>query len=176
LPTWLHRINSKILSKITLLVLIEILLIVGSFGILAYFQTEQSSLGNSINIAGKNRYLTANLLLQTEKYLYGISPSSDVSQLKDAMSSLEDNIMTLKLGGKISGVDLKPLPSNLLGLWNSVDNRWNIYKTYVTNKILVLPSEARAATSTKTTTDQSLDRKNYHRPVTRQESSRINGF
>jgi len=159
LPTWLHRINSKILLKITLLVLIEILLIVGSFGILAYFQSEQSSLGNSINIAGKNRYLTANLLLQTEKYLYGISPSSDVSQLKDAMSSLEDNIMTLKLGGKISGVDLKPLPSNLLGLWNSVDNRWNIYKTYVTNKILVLPSEARAATSTKTTTDQSLDRK-----------------
>ena len=159
MPTWLHRINSKILLKITLLVLIEILLIVGSFGILAYFQSEQSSLGNSINIAGKNRYLTANLLLQTEKYLYGISPSSDVSQLKDAMSSLEDNIMTLKLGGKISGVDLKPLPSNLLGLWNSVDNRWNIYKTYVTNKILVLPSEARAATSTKTTTDQSLDRK-----------------
>jgi signal transduction histidine kinase len=159
LPTWLHRINSKILSKITLLVLIEILLIVGSFGILAYFQSEQSSLGNSINIAGKNRYLTANLLLQTEKYLYGISSSSDVSQLKDAMSSLESNIMTLKLGGKISGVDLKPLPSNLLGLWNSVDNRWNIYKTYVTNKFLVLPSEARAATSTKTTTDQSLDRK-----------------
>jgi hypothetical protein len=35
------------------LVLIEILLIVDSFGILAYFQSEQSSLGNSINIAGK---------------------------------------------------------------------------------------------------------------------------
>jgi signal transduction histidine kinase len=154
--TWLHRINSKILSKITLLVLIEILLIVGSFAILAYFQSEQSSLGNSINIAGKNRYLTANLLLQTEKYLYGLS-SSDVSQLKNAMSSLETNIMTLKQGGKISGVDLKPLPPNLLALWNNVDNRWNIYKTYVTNKLLTIPSESRiAATITK---DQSLDRR-----------------
>jgi hypothetical protein len=83
LPTWLHRINSKILSKITLLVLIEILLIVGSFGILAYFQSEQSSLGNSINIAGKNRYLTANLLLQTEKYFSScsVSSSSCVSSL-----------------------------------------------------------------------------------------------
>src|SRR5215212_4088603 len=159
LPTWLYRINSKILSKITLLVLIEILLIVGSFGILAYFQSEQSSLGNSINIAGKNRYLTANLLLQTEKYLYGLSSSADISQLKNAMSSLESNIMTLKLGGKISGVDLKPLPSNLLGLWNNVDNRWNIYKTYVTNKLLTLPREAGITTTTKATTDQSLDGK-----------------
>jgi signal transduction histidine kinase len=155
--TWLHRINSKILSKITLLVLIEILLIVGSFAILAYFQSEQSSLGNSINIAGKNRYLTANVLLQTEKYLYGLSSSSDVSQLKNAMSSLETNIMTLKQGGKISGVDLKPLPSNLLALWNNVDGRWNIYKTYVTNKLLTIPSESRiAATITK---DQPLDRR-----------------
>ena len=132
-------VKYKLLSKITLLVIIEILLIVGSFGILAYFQSEQSSLGNSINIAGKNRYLTANLLLQTEKYLYGLSSSSDISQLKDAMSSLEANIMTLKQGGKISGMDLKPLPSNLLYLWNNVDNRWNIYKTYVTNKLLALP-------------------------------------
>jgi hypothetical protein len=87
--TWLHRINSKILSKITLLVLIEILLIVSSFGTLVYFQSEQSSLGNSINIAGKNRYLTANVLLQTEKYLYGLSSSSDTLQLKNAMDNLE---------------------------------------------------------------------------------------
>jgi signal transduction histidine kinase len=147
--SWLHKIKSKILSKITLLVIIEILLIVGSFGVLAYFQSEQSSLGNSINIAGKNRYLTANVLLQTEKYLYGLSSSSsssssDVSELKDTMSSLENNIMTLKQGGKISGVDLKPLPSNLLPLWNNVDGRWNNYKTYVTNTVLALPSEARS--------------------------------
>jgi signal transduction histidine kinase len=157
--SWLHKIKSKILSKITLLVIIEILLIVGSFGILAYFQSEQSSLGNSINIAGKNRYLTANLLLQTEKYLYGLSSSSDISQLKDAMSNLEANIMTLKQGGMISDVDLKPLPSNLLDLWNNVDSRWNIYKTYVTNKVLALPSEARTTTTTTTTTEQSLARK-----------------
>ena len=123
---------------------------------LYYFQSQQTSLGNSINIAGKNLYLTANVLLQTEKYLYGLS--SDASQLKVAMNSLESNIMTLKQGGKISGIDLKPLPSNLLDLWNSVDGRWNIYKTYVTNKVLTLPSEARTTTTTRTS-DQSLGRK-----------------
>jgi signal transduction histidine kinase len=155
--TWLHRINSKILLKITLLVLIEIFLIVGSFGTLVYFQSQQSSLGNSINIAGKNRYLTSNVLLQTEKYLYGLS--SDKSQLKDAMNRLESNIMTLKQGGKISGVDLKPLPSNLLDLWNNVDGRWNIYKAYMTNILLALPSEAGNIITPRTTTDQSLGRK-----------------
>src|SRR5919199_1780296 len=148
--SWLHKIKSKILSKITLLVITEILLIVGSFGILAYFQSEQSSLGNSINIAGKNRYLTAKLLLQTEKYLYGLSSfsSSDISQLKDAMSNLEANIMTLKQGGMISSIDLKPLPSNLLPFWNNVASRWNIYKTYMTNNLLTLPSEARTTINT----------------------------
>jgi signal transduction histidine kinase len=166
--SWWQKINSKVLSKITLLVVIEIVLLVCSFSILAYFQSQQSSLGNSINIAGKNRYLTANLLLQTEKYLYGLASSpppvtSDASQLKDAMSSLESNIMTLKQGGKISGLNLKPLPPNLLPLWNSVDNRLNIYKTYLTNKLLTLPSKARTViiATTKTTTDQSLVRKEF---------------
>jgi len=146
----LERINSKILLKITLLVVIEIILIVGSFCVLAYFQSQQSSLGNSINIAGKNRYLTANLLLQSEKYLYGLS--SDTSQLKVAMNSLESNIIALKQGGMISGIDLKPLPSNLLDLWNTADGKWNVFKTYVTNK-LVTPSQARTAM------DKSLTRK-----------------
>ena len=146
----LERINSKILLKITLLVVIEIILIVGSFCVLAYFQSQQSSLGNSINIAGKNRYLTANLLLQSEKYLYGLS--SDTSQLKVAMNSLESNIIALKQGGIISGIDLKPLPSNLLDLWNTADGKWNVFKTYVTNKLLTPPQAG-------TTMDQSITRK-----------------
>jgi hypothetical protein len=129
LPNLLERINSKILLKITLLVIIEIILIVGSFGVLAYFQSQQSSLGNSINIAGKDRYLTSNLLLQTEKYLDG---TSDASQLKAAMDSLQSNIITLKQGGMISGVDLKPLPSDFFNLWNIVNRNWNLYKTSVT--------------------------------------------
>jgi len=132
------------------LIIIEIILIVGSFGILAYFQSQQSSLGNSINIAGKNRFLTANVLLQTEKYLYGLS--SDISQLKASSNSLQSNIITLKQGGMISGIDLKPLPSNFLDLWNNVDGRWNDYKTYVT-KLLISLSQ------TRTINDKSLAKK-----------------
>jgi signal transduction histidine kinase len=147
----LERINSKILLKITFLAIIEIILIVGSFSVLAYFQSQQSSLGNSINIAGKNRYLTANLLLQTEKYLDG---SSDALQLKAAMDSLQSNIITLKQGGMISGLDLKPLPSAFLDMWKTIYQNWNAYRTSVTQNILfiVLHQEAKAITTSSPAT------------------------
>jgi CheY-like chemotaxis protein len=154
LSNLLERINSKILLKINLLVIIEIILIVGCFGVLAYFQSQQSSLGNSVNIAGKNRYLTANLLLQTEKYLDG---TSDAAQLKAAMNSLQSNIITLKQGGMISGVDLKPLPSYFFNLWNIVNRNWNLYITSVTQ---ILPhQQVKRATSSSalTTTRRAID-------------------
>ena len=147
MPNLLETINSKILLKITFLVIIEIILIVGSFGVLAYFQSQQSSLGNSINIAGKDRYLTSNLLLQTEKYL---DSTSDASQLIAAMNSLQSNIITLKQGGTISGVDLKPLPSRFFDLWNNVSRNWNLYKTSVT-QILTPYGHAKATSSSMTT-------------------------
>ena len=125
------------------MVIVEIILIVGSFSVLAYFQSQQSSIGDSINIAGKNRYLTANLLFQTEKYIDG---SSDASQLKAAMDSLQSNIMALKQGGRISGIDLRPLPSGLLDMWKAIDQNWNDYMTSVTQEILT-PNRAKQTIS-----------------------------
>jgi methyl-accepting chemotaxis protein len=137
----LRRITSKIILKIAILVIIEIILIIGSFGVLAYFESLGSSLGNSINIAGKNRYLTSNLLLQTERYLDG---SSDVSYLKGAIDSFQLNIISLKEGGTISGLELRPLPYEFLNLWNTIDLKWNIYKTSITDKIIIPSQEAKA--------------------------------
>jgi hypothetical protein len=165
LPNLLERINSKILLKITLLVIIEIILIVGSFGVLAYFQSQQSSLGNSVNIAGKNRYLTANLLLQTEKYLDG---TSDASQLKGALNSLQSNIITLKQGGMISGVDLKPLP-DFFNFWNIVNRNCNLYKTSLT-QILTHYQQAKATTSPLTTRTKGIGQ------LILKKTIRINGF
>jgi hypothetical protein len=154
LPNLLETINSKILLKITLLVIIEIILIVGSFGVLAYFQSQQSSLGNLINIADKNRYLAANLLLHTEKYLDGIS---DASQLKAAMDSLQSNIITLKQGGMISDVDLKPLPSDFFNLWNIVNRNWNLYKTSVSQILSYQQAKRATPSSTLTSTTKAID-------------------
>ncbi len=46
---------------------------------------------------------------RTCKVPAGKDRTSDASQLKDAMNGLQSNILTLKRGGMISGVDLKPL-------------------------------------------------------------------
>jgi signal transduction histidine kinase len=58
--------------------------------------------------------------------------TSNASQLKAAVNGLQSNIITLKQGGIISGVDLRPLSSDFLDLWNIVYGNWNLYKTSVT--------------------------------------------
>ena len=154
----LRNLNSKIILKISIFIIIVIILIIGSFGVLAYFQSQGSSTGNSINIAGKNRYLTANLLLQTEKYLDG---SSNISQLEDAMYKLQTNIMTLKQGGTISGINLRSLPSDFLDLSRRIDEDWSIFKTYITNNLLKRHEDGQVTAARSNATAQSTtERKN----------------
>jgi signal transduction histidine kinase len=154
----LRNLNSKIILKISIFIIIVIILIIGSFGVLAYFQSQGSSIGNSINIAGKNRYLTANLLLQTEKYLDG---SSNIPQLEDAMYKLQTNIMTLKQGGTISGINLRSLPSDFLDLSRRIDEDWSIFKTYITNNLLKRHEDGQVTAARSNATAQSTtERKN----------------
>jgi len=154
----LRNLNSKIILKISIFIIIVIILIIGSFGVLAYFQSQGSSTGNSINIAGKNRYLTANLLLQTEKYLDG---SSNISQLEDSMYELQTNIMTLKQGGTISGINLRSLPPDFLVLSRRIDEDWSIFKTYITNNLLKRHEDGQVtATRLNATAQSTTERKN----------------
>jgi hypothetical protein len=74
-----QSLTSKIIYKIALLAAIIIVFIISSFATLAYFQSKQTLLGNSINIAGKNRFLTMNVLFQTSEYLNGVFSSSSSS-------------------------------------------------------------------------------------------------
>ncbi len=132
------------------MVIVEIVLIVSSFGVLAYFQSQQLSLGNSINIAGKNRYLTSSLLLQTEKYF---DRTSNASQLGAAVNGLQLNIITLKQGGMISGVNLRPLSSDFLDFWNIINRYWNLYKTSVTQIMPYHPANAKTSLAKATTNE-----------------------
>ena len=129
----LDKVRSKIILEISVLIFIQIALIIGSFGILIYFESQGASIGNSINIAGKNRFLTATLLLQIEKYLEG---SSNVSQLYNSMENLQKNIMTLKQGGSTSGVSLGPLPPEFSSLASRIDADWNILKKSIMEYII----------------------------------------
>jgi hypothetical protein len=93
-----------------------------------------SYLGNSINIAGKNRFLTSNLMFSTAEYF--MENSSETSKIDSAIDQLESNILTLKDGGKISGIDLKPLPPDFSRDWDDVYQKWILLKTILTNNIL----------------------------------------
>src|SRR5689334_1055339 len=123
---------------------IIIAFIISSFATLAYLQSHQTLLGNSINIAGKNRFLTMNLLYQASEYLnevYFFYPSSSpiskgVSRVNDAMNNLNSNIMILREGGMIGGIELKPLPSKFLDSWKRIDRNWNSYKSFILDSVI----------------------------------------
>ena len=83
--TIFRRLRSKIITKIGILVVIEIIIILSSFVILAYFESQGTYLGNSINIAGKNRFLTANVQLATVEYQSGSSNLGDLSKAIDTL-------------------------------------------------------------------------------------------
>jgi len=145
-------IRSKIGLKIGILVVIQIVFIISSFSILSYYESQGTYLGNSINIAGKNRFLTSNLMLQISEYFLEDASVSDVSKVNSAMNELESNILTLRQGGKISDIDLKPLPSEFLDDWNTIYQKWISLKTTLTNNI-IKPNEKINTVATSVATD-----------------------
>ena len=105
-------IHSKIGSKIVIFVFILIILVITSFIIFSYYQSQMTYLGNSINIAGKNRFLTSNLMFDISKYLVEDS-TKDVSKINSAINQLESNIFTLREGGKSSKYRFKAITSRI---------------------------------------------------------------
>ena len=127
-------IRSKIGRRIAILVFIQIFFIVASLVVLSYYQSQMTYLGNSINIAGKNRFLTSNLMFSTAEYF--MENGSDISKIDTAIDQLESNILALKNGGKISGIDLKPLPPEFSDEWDFVYQKWIELKKILSNNIL----------------------------------------
>ena len=129
-----QRISSKITTKVGLLVSIQAIFVIASVIILSHFESQGTLLGNSVNIAGKNRFLTSSVLLQTEEYLSGFS---NVSAVNAAMNNLQSNLLQLKQGGHASvSVELAPLPFKYLNLWDTINNRWQAYKGFIINNII----------------------------------------
>jgi signal transduction histidine kinase len=130
-------IRSKIGSKITIFLFILIILVITNFVIVSYYQSQMTYLGNSINIAGKNRFLTSNLMLHVSEYLLTEDKTKSSSEIKSAINRLESNILTLQQGGTIgAGIDLKPLPREFLDDWNKIYQKWISIKTDLADKII----------------------------------------
>jgi signal transduction histidine kinase len=129
----LSGLTSRIITKIGILVVIEIIIILSSFVILVYFESQGTLLGNSINIAGKNRFLTSNVELATKEYQSG---SVSLLDLQKASETLESNIIALREGGSYAGLELKPLPPQFLNYWEIISQNWKYYKSSIVEKII----------------------------------------
>jgi signal transduction histidine kinase len=134
--------------KIGILSITQIVFIIIIFGILIYLQSQQTLLGNTINIAGKNRYLTTNILYQISEYLGQPNTQStkitdenkeinynNISKIKKAQQQLESNIMALKNGGNISNIQLQPIPSEFMNTWNEIYQKWQNLKPALEEQI-----------------------------------------
>ena len=120
-----RRLGSKLSARIGGLIALEIVLIAGSFAYLASFENSNALVGNSINIAGKNRFLTATVLLESEYYL---SDHTRQASVEDSLKNLESNILLLKEGGKVADIEVGPLPSNFNEEWQTVYENWIVFK------------------------------------------------
>ncbi len=130
-------IRSKIGSKIVIFVFILIILVITNFVIFSYYQSQMTYLGNSINIAGKNRFLTSNLMFQISEYLFIEVNVKNSSKINSAINQLESNILALRQGGNIiAGIDLKPLPREFLDDWNKIYHKWISLKTIIAKNII----------------------------------------
>ena len=139
-------LRSKIGRRIGILVFIQIFFIIISLIIVSYYQSQMTYLGNSINMAGKNRFLSSNLMYDTAEFFLG--NSSDISNINSGIKELETNILTLKQGGKISDIELKPLPDEFSNDWDNIYQKWILLKTTLTNNILK-ESQTRSSMVTK---------------------------
>jgi signal transduction histidine kinase len=121
-------LKDRIIFKLAILIAIEVLLVVGSFGVSTYIESQSTAIGNTINLAGKNRYLTSNLLLRFEKVNDG---SAQIESLRNASDALDENISFLRSGGNVSpssssssssdNIFLTPLSSKYFGKWNEIN-------------------------------------------------------
>jgi signal transduction histidine kinase len=118
----------KSTSKIIITIVIQVSLILTSFSLLGYYESQQKPFYDMVNYAGKDRYLTEKILFETISYVNGQQRASDPLT---TLPVLEQNIKILKDGGTVSGEMIAPLPDTLLPLWNSVNQNFIVYKTAI---------------------------------------------
>lgn len=128
----LHLPKDKIIFRLAILIVIETLLVVSSFGISTYIESQSTATGNTINIAGRNRYLTSNFLLELEKVSQG---SAHIENLRNAADALNANILFLRSGGHIASssgdIFLEPLSAKYLDKWYEISEKGSALNQYV---------------------------------------------
>ncbi len=115
--------------KITILIALQISLIVTSSIIIVYSESQINLTGNTVNIAGKNRVLTSHVQIELNHLLLYDSPHD--AHVFEALEELENNILFLKHGGQLSGIEISPLAPRFDSDWNEIWKTFEVYKTEI---------------------------------------------
>ena len=91
--------------KISILVSIQIILILGSFLVLAYLETTKALHGNLVNVAGKNRLLASEIKNEINHDVFHVSADIDLTSIE----LLRENLLFLKNGGTSQELELEAL-------------------------------------------------------------------
>jgi len=93
-------------SKVSIIILCQIGIIIGSFLTLAFFESQTALLGNSINVAGKNRYLSSDFVNEVKDHTFLKNPNANPI---NKLNALEKNINLLKNGGMLNEIEIPKL-------------------------------------------------------------------
>ncbi len=120
----------KASTKIVILISLQIIIIITSFLTLVYFESQVLYTGNMVNIAGKNRFLASEVLseLHHSQFFNTEKHNAHLGTLVE----LERNIIFLKDGGKVSAIEIPPLPSKFNDDWNIIWEKFTLYKSEIT--------------------------------------------
>jgi signal transduction histidine kinase len=119
-------------TKISIIVFIQILFIVSSFLTVAILESQISLVGNSVNIAGKNRLLTSQFLNELKDSTY-VENSNAIPEIK--LNELEENILLLKNGGFENNLKIQKMDEKFINEWDVVYQHFSMLKLSYENSI-----------------------------------------
>jgi signal transduction histidine kinase len=115
--------------KITSIITFQILLIIASFLTIAVLESQTSLMGNTINIAGKNRLLASQFMGEVKSEYFVKQPDSNPEK---KLEELEENIKFLKQGGRQNGIEIKEISDKHLNDWKKVNEKFlNLKSKYL---------------------------------------------
>jgi signal transduction histidine kinase len=119
-------------TKISIIVFIQILFIVSSFLTVVILESQISLVGNSVNIAGKNRLLTSQFLNELKDSTY-VENSNAIPEIK--LNELEENILLLKNGGFENNLKIQKMDEKFINEWDVVYQHFSMLKLSYENSI-----------------------------------------
>ena len=108
-------------SKVAIIIISQIALIFGTFLTLAIFESQTALLGNSINVAGKNRFLASQFIDEVKDFSYLKNPDANP---EEKLIALEENINLLKNGGMLKESKIPSIDQRFVRDWERIQEKF----------------------------------------------------